>query len=254
LVRAAFLGAYRAINVGYDRREAMPENFQSKGRRAYFGRRKGHKLRPGRAELFSTLLPQLALDLSAAAPRDLRLLFPRPVGEIVLEIGFGAGEHFVREAAARPDVGFIGCEPFVNGMAGALAAIQAAKLDNVRLHHGDAIEILDWLPDASIARVDVLFPDPWPKRRHWKRRLISDDTIARLARVVTSDGLLRFATDIPDYAEWTLLRVSRSGTFLWTAEHAEDWRAPWVDHVSTRYELKALEAGRRPIYFVFRRR
>jgi tRNA (guanine-N7-)-methyltransferase len=223
-------------------------------RGAFFGRRKGHKLRPRRAELFEARLPQLALDLLRPAPAALRTLFPVPVHEIALEIGFGGGEHFVREAAANPATGFIGCEPFVNGMASALALIEAAEVKNVRLHHGDALEVLDWLPDQSIARVDLLYPDPWPKRRHWKRRFVSDEAVTRLARVTAEGGLLRFATDIADYAEWALLRILRSGAYHWTAECANDWRRPWPAYASTRYEAKALREGRWPNYFVFRRR
>jgi tRNA (guanine-N7-)-methyltransferase len=227
---------------------------QSKGERAFFGRRKGHRLRPRRAALLATMLPKLALDMAAPAPRNLSSLFPRPISEVSLEIGFGAGEHFVREAASRRDAGFIGCEPFVNGMASALALIEAEKLENVRLHHGDAVELLNWLPDASIAGVDILYPDPWPKRRHWKRRLISDETVTRLAHILKPNGTLRFATDIADYAEWTLLRLLRCDGFEWTAERADDWRRPWPGHASTRYETKALREGRRPSYLIFRRR
>src|SRR5690606_38762472 len=148
-------------------------------RGAFFGRRKGHKLRRGRAGLIASLLPKLALDLSVPAPKDLRELFPVRVSRVTLEIGFGGGENFVREAAADAATGMIGCEPFINGMASALAAIEANGLRNIRLHQGDAIEVLDWLPDSSIARVDILYPDPWPKKRHRKRRFISDDTVAR---------------------------------------------------------------------------
>jgi tRNA (guanine-N7-)-methyltransferase len=221
---------------------------------AFFGRRKGHKLRRGRAELISTLLPRLALDLSQPPPADLPSLFPVPVNAVTLEIGFGAGENFIREALADPATGMIGGEAFENGMGSALASIAASEVKNVRLHHGDAIEVLDWLPDQSIARIDILYPDPWPKRRHWKRRIISNATLSRLARVLKSDGLVRFATDIPDYAAWTLLHFFRSKDFEWTAERADDWRKPWRGFESTRYEAKALREGRTPCYLNFRRR
>ena len=222
-------------------------------RGAFFGRRKGHKLRRGRAALVDSLLPRLALDLTRPAAGDLRTLFRVPVLRVALEIGFGGGENLVREAASEPATGCIGCEPFINGMASALAAIETHGLANVRLHHGDAIEVLDWLPDASIARVDLLYPDPWPKKRHRKRRFVSDDNVVRLARVMARGGLLRFATDIADYAEWTLIRLSRSNAFEWTAERASDWRRPWPAFGGTRYEAKAREQGRRPAYLVFRR-
>jgi tRNA (guanine-N7-)-methyltransferase len=170
-----------------------------------------------------------------------------------MEVGFGGGENFVREAAADPTTGFIGCEPFINGMARALALIDAEGCQNVRLHLGDAVELLDWLPDGGIARLDLLYPDPWPKKRHWKRRFVSDSTVARLARVMRPGALVRFATDIPHYAEWTLIRFLRSPAFTWSAERAEDWRKPWPGFAGTRYEAKALREGRTPCYLVFRR-
>lgn len=223
-------------------------------RRAFFGRRKGHKLRAGRAGLVATLLPKLALDLSRPAPADLRTLFPGTPRDVALEIGFGGGENFAREAAADPARGFVGCEPFVNGMASALALVEASGIANVRLHHGDAIEVLDWLPASSIARVELLYPDPWPKKRHWKRRFISDESLARLARVLAKGGVFRFATDIAHYAEWTLVRALRSADFEWTAECADDWRKPWAGYGGTRYEAKALREGRMPCYLVFRKK
>lgn len=220
---------------------------------AFFGRRKGHKLRPHRAELLARMLPRLALDLAHPAPADLRSLFPVAVRQVALEIGFGSGENLSREAAAEPGTGFIGCEPFVNGVASALALIEAHDLKNIRLHAGDAVPLLAWLPPGSIARVDLLYPDPWPKKRHWKRRFVSEATVAQLARVMRTGGLLRFATDIPHYAEWTLIRFLRSPAFSWMAERADDWRKPWPGFERTRYETKALREGRRPCYFVFRR-
>jgi tRNA (guanine-N7-)-methyltransferase len=226
----------------------------SEDRRAFFGRRKGHKLRAGRATLVASLLPKLALDLTRTAPSNLRTLFPDSPRDVALEIGFGGGENFAREAMAAEARGFIGCEPFVNGMASALALIEANKLTNVRLHHGDAIEVLDWLPDSSIARVDLLYPDPWPKKRHWKRRFVSDESVAQFARVLAKGGIFRFATDIPHYAEWTLQRVLRSPGFEWIAERADDWRKPWPGYGGTRYEAKALREGRTPCYLVFRKK
>lgn len=223
-------------------------------RRAFYGRRKGHPLRAQRANLIETLLPQLALDLSNPAPADLSSLFPVPVKLTRLEIGFGGGEHLAAQAEAHPDRGFIGCEPFLNGMARALSLITEKKLANVRLHFGDAADLLAWVPDASLAGIDLLYPDPWPKRRHWKRRFVQDDSVAALARVLTPGSLFRFASDWPDYAAWTLERLLRSPHFAWTAERADDWRAPWAGYTRTRYEAKALRAGRRPCYLIFRRR
>ena len=150
-------------------------------------------------------------------------------------------------------MGFIGTDAFVNAMAKALVAIENDALANIRLHFGDASELLDWLPDASLSRIDLLYPDPWPKRRHWKRRFIQDETLTRLARILRQNGELRFATDIADYAAYALARVLRSPDFFWTAQCANDWREPWPDFAGTRYEAKAKREGRRPAYFIFRR-
>jgi tRNA (guanine-N7-)-methyltransferase len=220
----------------------------------FHGRRKGHPLGPNRTRLLASLLPRLALDLERSAPADLRTLFPAALAGVRLEIGFGGGEHFVTEAGAHPSCGFIGCEPFVNGMARALAAIEAAALTNVRLHHAEAAPLLAWLPADSISGVDLLYPDPWPKKRHWKRRFVQDESVAALARIMTPGALFRFASDIPDYAAWTLERLRRCPAFEWTAEGATDWRQPWAGYAPTRYESKARSEGRVPCYLVFRRR
>jgi tRNA (guanine-N7-)-methyltransferase len=195
----------------------------------------------------------LALDLAAAPPPALGGLFATPVEAIELEIGFGAGEHLRARAQAYPERGLIGCEPFVNGMAKLLAAIQGDALGNVRLHHGDASDVLAWLPDSCLSDIFLLYPDPWPKRRHWKRRLITDATLAAMARVLRSGGHLRFASDSADYVHWTLLRGLRCGLLEWTAISPDDWRRPWPQFSGTRYEDKARRAGRTPVYLVFRR-
>jgi tRNA (guanine-N7-)-methyltransferase len=231
----------------------MSERHRDKqARRAFFGRRKGHPLRPRQAALFETLLPSVALDLTKPAPADLRALFAG-VDEVRLEIGFGGAEHLIAQAKANPRTGFIGSDGFVNAVAKALAAIHADKIANIRLHQGDASALLDWLPDAGLARIDLLYPDPWPKRRHWKRRFIQDESLRRLARILKSGGELRFATDIASYADHVLVRVLRSPDFYWTAERADDWRRPWPDFAGTRYEAKAKREGRTPVYFTFRR-
>ncbi len=200
-----------------------------------------------------SLLPRLAVDLGAPSPAPLAALFRHAPDDVCLEIGFGGGEHLAAQAAAHPGTGFIGCEPFINGMAKALALIETRNLANVRLHFGDASDLLAWLPAASLARVDLLYPDPWPKRRHWKRRFVQAARIAELARVLRPGGVFRFATDWPDYAAWTLERLLRSPSFAWTAERADDWREPWPGFTRTRYEAKAVQAGRAPCYLVFRR-
>jgi tRNA (guanine-N7-)-methyltransferase len=221
--------------------------------RAFFGRRKGHRLRPHHAQLIESLLPQLALDLSQPPPAQLRALFPLPVADVRLEIGFGGGEHMAAQAQAYPRTGFIGVEPFVNGMAKALAAIESGRLQNIRLHFDDALNLIAWLPENSLARVDLIHPDPWPKRRHWKRRFVQDETVARLARILRAGGEFRFVTDIADYAAWTLQYVLRSADFEWTAQCADDWRKPWPGFTETRYHAKAAREARASCFLIFRK-
>jgi tRNA (guanine-N7-)-methyltransferase len=225
---------------------------REESQRAFFGRRKGHPLRPRQAALFDTLLPKIAIELGKPAPSDLRTLF-NGVEQVRLEIGFGGAEHLIAQAKANPRTGFIGSDGFVNAIGKALVAIEDDALANVHLHFGDASELIDWLPQASLARIDLLYPDPWPKRRHWKRRFIQDDSLTRLARILQPGGELRFATDIADYAAYALARVLRSQDFMWTAQCAEDWRKPWDGFSRTRYEAKAIREGRVPAYFIFRR-
>jgi tRNA (guanine-N7-)-methyltransferase len=221
---------------------------------AFFGRRKGHRLRPRQSGLLANALPTLAIDPDQTLPADLRALFDAAVDDVRLEIGFGGGEHLIAEAATHPRAGFIGSEPFINGMAKILAALDRAPLGNIRLHGGDATQLMARLPAGAIARIDLLYPDPWPKRRHWKRRFVQTETVAELARVLRPGGEFRFASDIPGYVEWTLARVTRSPDFEWTAERADDWRQAWPGFTRTRYEAKALREGRTPCYLIFRRR
>jgi tRNA (guanine-N7-)-methyltransferase len=229
------------------------DNYAASPDRAFFGRRKGRPLRPHHAALIEHLLPRLAVALDEPAPDDLAALFPRPVQAVRLEVGFGGGENLVAQAASHPRLGFIGCEPFFNGMAKVLALIEAGGHDNIRLHAGDALGLLAWLPPASLEGIDLLYPDPWPKRRHWKRRFVQDRIVAMMARVLADGGAFRFATDIADYAAWTLEHLARSPHFIWTAERVEDWRRPWDGFCPTRYEAKAKGQGRPPCYLVFRR-
>jgi tRNA (guanine-N7-)-methyltransferase len=201
-----------------------------------FGRTKARALRPRQARLMQTLAPKLQVP---QAPFDPGELMEAPA-EVWLEAGFGAGEHLVGQAAVRPDVLLLGAEPFVNGLAAALARIEDQRLANVRLHAGDVRELMARLPDSSLDRLFVLFPDPWPKTRHWKRRLISPAFVAEAERLLKLGGRLRFATDWAHYADWTLLTFAVAPGFRWTAERAADWRRPPADHVATRYQAKRL--------------
>jgi tRNA (guanine-N7-)-methyltransferase len=220
---------------------------------SFFGRRKGHKLRSHQAELIADLLPRLALDITTIDSAALCELFDSSIADIRLEIGFGGGEHLIAEAVAHPDIGFIGCEPYVNGMAKILAQIEAHEIRNIRLFAGDAAELLAWAQPASLIRIDLIHPDPWPKRRHWKRRFVQDATVAAMARILKPGGEFRFVSDIDDYCAWTLAHLMRSADFHWTAERADDWRLPWADYTMTRYGRKAEREGRRAAYLRFRR-
>jgi tRNA (guanine-N7-)-methyltransferase len=201
-----------------------------------YGRIKSRAIKPRQAALMETLLPRLR---APAAPFDPHTLMPG-AAEAWLEIGFGGGEHLAAQAARRPDVLFIGAEPFQNGVASALRHIEAKALTNVRLHDGDARELLTRLPDASLERVFILFPDPWPKARHHKRRLLQTEVARELARVLKPGGRLRFASDWADYVDWSLRRLIATPGLSWTAEQAADWRKAPADHVATRYEEKRL--------------
>jgi len=222
---------------------------------AFYGRRKGKPLRDGHSDLMETLLPTLALDLSGPAPADLGRLFDVPVTRVHLESGFGGGEHLIAMALADPDLGLIGVEPFVNGMAKALAAIERHGLaGRIRLHNADSVPLLDWLPPASLDRLYLLYPDPWPKKRHWKRRFVDRANLDRIARVLRPGAEFRFASDWADYVDWTLARLLAHEAFRWTAATADDWRRPWDGWPGTRYEAKALREGRVPAYLRVERR
>jgi tRNA (guanine-N7-)-methyltransferase len=219
-----------------------------------YGRRKGKALSPRRAHLMATDFRRLLIDVDAPPPASLAELFPNRPQTVSLEIGFGSGEHLIAAAAAAPSEGFIGVEPYLNGMASAVATLHDAALVNVRVFDGEASRLLDWLPAASLAEVDLLYPDPWPKKRHWKRRFVSTENLDRLARVLVSGGKFRFASDIPSYVAWTLRHVLAQADFAWTAERADDWRKPFPGWTGTRYEAKAIAAGRVPTYLRFTRR
>lgn len=214
-----------------------------------YGRRVGHALRPHHKALMRDLLPRVALP--ETGPLDLRALFPAAQG-FALEVGFGGGEHLAAQAQAHPDWGLIGVEPFINGVAKALAHIEAAGLSNVRLSMGDGRAILERLPDHALDAVYVLHPDPWPKARHFKRRVIQPETLSQIVRVLKPSGEFRLATDVPDYAVWTLAHATARNDMRFVAEHPDDWLKRPGDWPETRYGQKAKAAGRGIVYLRFR--
>lgn len=230
------------------------KNTDVRGSRAtegFYGRRHGKPLRTHQRYLREELLPQLKLDLSQPAPQDLRSLFQSDVELVRLEIGFGGGEHLIHEASRKPEAGFIGIEPFVNGMAKMLGALDSNPLANIRLFDDDASVVLDWLPPASLDGIDLFYPDPWPKKKHWKRRFVSEKNLERFARVLKPGALFRFASDIDTYINWTLQHCHADGRFEWQANGAADWHTPYEAWPGTRYEAKAFREGRPPAYLTF---
>lgn len=237
-------------------------------RRTLHGRRRGKKLRAGQQSLLDTLLPRLALDLPAepivtpdnevaesAAKIDLARAFggTLPEGGVWLEVGFGAGEHLVWQAEQHPAVGLIGCEPYVNGVAKCLAHIERTGVSNIRLFTDDARFVMQALPPQSLSRAFVLFPDPWPKTRHHKRRFVQRSNLDVLARLMKSGAELRLATDDPSYLPWMVEHACRHAHFEWLAESPADWRGRPADWPGTRYEQKML-AGHKPVFLRLRRR
>ena len=216
-----------------------------------YGRRRGRKLSPRQTGLLTELLPRIAVELDAPAALPAPGLFAEPKRALWLEIGFGGGEHLVWQAKQNPDVGLIGCEPFEEGVVKVLTAIDEGNLQNIRLHMDDARDVLRWLPDAAIDRAFILFPDPWPKTKHRKRRLVNPVTLALLARVMRPGAELRLGTDIGDYARTMLVAMQATPAFKWTATCAGDWRQRPADWPETRYEQKAVREGRRSSYLRF---
>lgn len=225
--------------------------------RNFYGRFRGKTLRPSQ----ETYLDEDLAKLSPGAvgweenpqrePLELDHLFGgRPLW---LEIGFGGGEHLVHQAASHPEVGIIGCEPFINGVAMLLGKLRDAEVANVAIHPGDVRDLFDVLPAGSVQKAFLLYPDPWPKKRHHRRRAVTQDYLEPLHYVMAPGSELRVATDIADYVRQTLIEVPRAG-FEWLAERPADWRQPWDDWISTRYEQKALREGRVPHYLTFRRK
>ncbi|MDD9922931.1 MAG: tRNA (guanine(46)-N(7))-methyltransferase TrmB [Boseongicola sp.] len=223
--------------------------------RNFYGRTRGKGLRDSQKEYMKDLAhlspgPVSWDDNPDRNPLDISALFgERPLW---LEIGFGGGEHLVHQAAANPDVGIIGAEPYINGIAMLLGKIRKAGVENVAVHPGDARDLMDVLPKGSVEKAFLLYPDPWPKKRHHRRRFVTAEHLEPLWQVMAPDAELRIATDIPDYVRQAMEEVPKAG-FEWLAERPEDWRLPWSDWLSTRYEQKALREGRVPHYLTFRK-
>ena len=226
--------------------------------RNFYGRHKGKALRPAQVRDMEELLPKLSLgpvsweDNPDRKPLDFDGLFGGQ--DIWLEIGFGGGEHLAHLATSQPDKAFIGCEPYVNGVAMLLGKLRQRAIENVKVYDGDARDLFDVIPDASLSRVYLLYPDPWPKARHHRRRFVNPEFIDPLSAKMKPGTQLHVATDIEDYVRQTLEVVAQHPEFTWDAERAKDWRDPWENWISTRYEKKALHEGRKPHYLTFTRR
>ena len=214
--------------------------------RRLYGRRQGHKLREGQAALVEEILPRVSVPEGGAI--DARTLFgdDRP---LEVEIGFGGGEHLAAQAAARPETGFIGCEPFLNGVVSALGHLRDGGHANVRLHMGDALTVLDRLPDASLSRVYLLHPDPWPKARHAKRRMVNPGPLDLIAAKLKPGAEFRLGTDDPIYCRWAMMVMNGRRDFAWQAEHPADFLTRPADWPETRYERKARRQGHEVWYF-----
>ena len=219
--------------------------------RRLYGRSRGHKLRDAQAQLIESYLPTISVPIDQPE-LDPFTLFD-DVDEVWLEVGFGSGEHLLEQAKMNPRVGVIGVEPFLNGVASLIADIKRGDVPNIRVLMGDARDVLDVLKPGCLAKAFLLFPDPWPKKRHHKRRFVNPDNLDQLAQVMGPGGEFRVATDIDDYCAWTLAHISRHPDFAWTAESPEDWRIRKDDWPGTRYEAKARAAGRSCVYLRFQR-
>ena len=224
---------------------------EARGERGFFGRRVGKQLKPAQAAAIERHLDRLRIDLDAPPPEPLSTLFEARIESVRLEIGFGGGEHLLHRARENPSIGFIGVEPFINGMAKLLRVVENEPLANLRVHDDDAVRLLDWLPAGSISRIELLYPDPWRKARHHKRRFVNAANLDRIERALVPDGTFHFASDWADYVNWTLAQVRSHGRLSWLASRAADWRTPFEGWPGTRYEAKAKREGRVPAYLRF---
>ena len=222
-------------------------------KRNLYGRRRGPKLRDNRAVLMrERLAAYAALPEDSPEELDVNTLFSG-ARDLWLEVGFGAGEHVAAQAMNNPNIGIVACEHYLNGVASCLAHIENNSLNNVRLHNGDARDLMDRLPKASVGRVFLLYPDPWPKARHHKRRFVNSENLDAFSRIMKDGAVLRVASDIPEYIEWTLEHLAGRDDFALRGDPATQFREPWSDWPGTRYEAKALREGRTPAYLSFER-
>jgi tRNA (guanine-N7-)-methyltransferase len=221
-------------------------------RARFFGRSKGKTLRKAQSIIWADGLSRLKITLGPQ-PLDPVALFPCSPKTIRLEIGFGGGEHLIHRAAENPETGFIGVEPFVNGMAKLMMEVDKLRIGNIRVFDEDATRLLRRLPPGSIAEIDLLYADPWPKRRQRKRRFVSEESLGLIAQALSPGGIFRFASDIDDYVGWTLARIIPMAEFRWEATAAPDWTVPYAGWPGTRYEAKAIKEGRVPSYLTLRR-
>jgi tRNA (guanine-N7-)-methyltransferase len=236
------------LDAADPRQRAMVEERTLRRRRALYGRRKGPKLSARQLNLRATLLPRLALTL--VQDRDPKSYFANSVSDVWLEVGYGAGEHLVWQAAAHPTIGFLAAEPYISGTAKLLSRLDEKELPSIRLYEDDARDIIAALPDGCIGRFFILFPDPWPKTRHHKRRFIQMDMLDQVARVLEPGAELRFATDDPGYLAYALERLIAHPAFRWTAESPSDWKTRPADWPPTRYEAKELHGAPAFLRFV----
>jgi len=223
--------------------------------RRFYGRRSGHKLNQGRQQLVDELLPSLRVpSFENQTNLDPATFFEGAVDDVWLEIGFGGGEHLAAQALSNPAVGLIGCEPFINGVASLLGHIDKGGQKNIRLHDDDARPLIESFADKSLGKVFILFPDPWPKKKHHRRRFISPENLDTLARVIRPGGRLRFGSDHDGYVKWALRYLTADRRFQWTAKRPEDWKTRPADWPETRYEAKAKSKGISSTYLEFQRK
>jgi len=234
--------------------DIQEETRRSRRSEAFFGRRKSKGLSPKAEQRFEEIFPKLRVNPKSPPIQSTQDLFVHSPEQVILEIGFGGGEHLLHQATTNPANGYIGVEPFVNSMSKVLRAVEEQNVSNIRLYDEDAVEILDWLPEASIDRIDLLYPDPWPKIRHWKRRFVNAKNLDRFAHVLKPGGMFHFASDIDTYINWTLQHCDAHAAFEWLANNARDWHSPYKSWIRTRYEAKAIREGRTPCYLRFLRK